>query len=183
LFADNVREHWLEIGFGAGEHLAAQAAANPKVGIIGCEVFLNGVASLVRHVAEQNLANVRIFNEDARLLLPALPERCLSRVFLLFPDPWPKARHAKRRFVGRANLDVLARVMTPGAELRIASDHPVYVAWTLEQVPPHPAFRWRPQGPEDWQTPPADHIATRYQKKAEKEGRRPTFLRFFRAES
>jgi tRNA (guanine-N7-)-methyltransferase len=183
LFGPDVREIWLEIGFGGGEHLAGQALAHPNVGLIGCEVFLNGVASLVRHVADKNLTNVRIFNEDARLLLPALPERCLARVFLLFPDPWPKARHAKRRFIGRDNLDTLARLMRPGAELRLASDHPVYVAWALEQVPTHPAFAWRPQGPEDWRAAPGDHITTRYEKKAENSGRRPVFLRFFRTPS
>jgi tRNA (guanine-N7-)-methyltransferase len=183
LFASDIKEYWLEIGFGGGEHLAGQAAAHPGVGIIGCEVFLNGVASLVRHVADQTLTNVRIFDEDARLLLPALPDRCLSRVFLLFPDPWPKARHAKRRFVGPHNLATLARLMKPGAELRVASDHPVYIGWTLEQVPPHPAFAWTPLGPEDWRRAPADHMRTRYEQKAEKEGRKPAFFRFFRTES
>ncbi|MDX2143778.1 MAG: tRNA (guanine(46)-N(7))-methyltransferase TrmB [Rhodospirillaceae bacterium] len=183
LFPRNIKDIWLEVGFGGGEHLAAQAAANPNVGIIGCEVFLNGVASLVRHVADRNLTNVRIFDEDARLLLPALPDCCLSRVFLLFPDPWPKARHAKRRFIGPQNLATLARLMKPGAELRVASDHPVYIAWALEQVPPHPAFAWSPQGPEDWRGPPGDHVRTRYEQKAEKEGRKPAFFRFFRTDS
>ena len=173
-------EIWLEVGFGAGEHLAAQARANPNIGIIGAEVFLNGVASLVRHVSENNLSNVRIFNEDVRLILPRLPDSSLSRVFALFPDPWPKARHARRRFIGPGNLDQLARLMRNGAELRVASDHPVYIRWALEHLTAHPAFGWKVKGPEDWLTPPPDHVTTRYQVKAGKEGRKPHFLCFFR---
>lgn len=182
LFPAHVTETWLEVGFGAGEHLAGQAEQNPSAGIIGGEVFLNGVASLIRYVDEKSLANVRIFNDDVRLLLPALPDACLSRVFVLFPDPWPKARHAKRRFIGPSNLAQLARVMKPGAELRIASDHPVYIAWVMEQVPPHPDFVWDVKGPEDWQDPPTDHVTTRYQRKAGKEGRKPAFFRFYRGQ-
>jgi len=180
LFPPDVKEIWLEVGFGAGEHLAAQAERNLTAGIIGGEVFLNGVASLVRYVDQKSLANVRIFNDDVRLLLPALPDKCLSRAFVLFPDPWPKARHAKRRFIGPENLKNLARVMRPGAELRVASDHPVYIQWVMEQVTSHPAFTWDVKGPEDWDTPPPDHITTRYQLKAGKEGRKPAFFRFFR---
>ncbi len=174
------KEIWLEIGFGAGEHLAAQAERNPDVGIIGGEVFLNGVASLIRYVGEKNLNNVRVFNDDVRFLLPGIPDKSLSRVFVLFPDPWPKVRHAKRRFIGPENLDVLARTMPEGAELRIASDHPVYIQWVMEQVPPHPCFTWDVKGPEDWQVAPTDHVETRYQKKAIREGRKPAFFRFFR---
>jgi tRNA (guanine-N7-)-methyltransferase len=180
LFPANIKEFWLEVGFGAGEHLAAQAERNPSVGIIGAEVFLNGVASLVRHVDEKKLTNVRIFNDDVRFLLPALPDQFLSRAFVLFPDPWPKVRHAKRRFIGPDNLDHLARLMKNGAELRVASDHPVYIQWVMEQVPAHPAFEWTVAGPEDWQTQPADHIETRYQQKAKKEGRSPHFFSFLR---
>ncbi len=180
LFPIPVNDTWLEVGFGGGEHLATQAAQNKNVGIIGAEVFLNGVASLVRHVVEKNLLNVRIFNDDVRHLLPFLPDQCLSRVFVLFPDPWPKARHDKRRFIGPNNLNTLAKLMRDGAELRVASDHPVYIHWTLEQITAHPAFDWAATGPEDWLTPPADHSTTRYEKKAQKEGRKPHFFRFFR---
>jgi len=180
LFADHVNEIWLEVGFGGGEHLAAQAERHPNVGIIGAEVFLNGVASLVRYVDEKKLANVRVFNDDVRFLLPALPERCLSRAFVLFPDPWPKARHAKRRFIGPENLDHLARLMKDGAELRVASDHPVYIQWVMEQVPVHPSFDWPVAGPEGWREAPADHLETRYQKKARKEGRIAHFFSFYR---
>lgn len=180
LFPAAVKEVWLEVGFGAGEHLAAQAENNPNVGIIGAEVFLNGVASLVRYVDEKQLTNVRIFNDDVRFLLPALPDQSLSRAFVLFPDPWPKARHAKRRFIGPENLGHLARLMKDGAELRVASDHPVYIQWVMEHVPVHPAFSWPVQGPEGWRSAPVDHIETRYQKKARKEGRVPHFFSFFR---
>jgi tRNA (guanine-N7-)-methyltransferase len=180
LFPDSISDIWLEVGFGGGEHLAGQAEQNPTVGIIGAEVFLNGVASLVRHIAEKNLNNVRIYNDDVRQLLPALPDQCLSRAFVLFPDPWPKARHDKRRFIGPQNLDTLARLMKDGAELRVASDHPVYIHWVLEQVTAHPAFGWGATGPEDWLTTPSDHITTRYEKKALKEGRKPHFFQFFR---
>lgn len=180
LFVPSITDIWLEVGFGGGEHLAGQAAQNPTAGIIGAEVFLNGVASLVRHVEERGLTNVRIFNDDIRFLLPALPDQCLARAFVLFPDPWPKARHAKRRFIGRENLDQLARLMKPGAELRVASDHPVYIQWVMEQVPPHSAFQWQVAGPEDWSQPPADHVTTRYQEKAGREGRKPAFFRFLR---
>jgi tRNA (guanine-N7-)-methyltransferase len=180
LFSHTPKEIWLEIGFGAGEHLATQAERNPDVGIIGGEVFLNGVASLIRYVGEKNLNNVRVFNDDVRFLLPALPDKSLSRVFVLFPDPWPKVRHAKRRFIGPENLNHLARLMPKGAELRIASDHPVYIQWVMEQVPPHPCFTWDVKGPEDWQLAPPDHVETRYQKKAIREGRKPAFFRFIR---
>ncbi len=170
----------LEIGFGSGEHIAAQAAANPDVAFIGCEVFLNGVASLTRYVEERRITNLRIFDNDVRHLLPALKDNSLARVSLLFPDPWPKARHAKRRFVSPAMLDDLARVLVDGGELRIASDHPVYVEWTLLHAPRHPAFTWTAVGPEDWRIRPSDSVATRYEEKAIAAGRTPTFLNFVR---
>ena len=180
LFADRCRAVWLEIGFGAGEHLAANAAAHRDVGIIGCEVFINGVASLARHVEAASLTNVRVFDDDARILLAALPAASLARVFLLFPDPWPKARHAKRRFVSPETLDQLARTLAPGAELRIASDDPGYVRWTLTHVTRHPGFQWLATGPDDWRTQPPDSVTTRYQSKALAAGRTPVFLRFRR---
>ena len=168
---------WLEIGFGAGEHLAAQAAAHPDIAFIGAEVFVNGVASLLDHLRRQAIANVRIFADDARLLLPALPAASLERVFLLFPDPWPKQRHAARRFVCRDTLDRLALLMRPGAELRIASDDPGLIEWTLRQALAHPAFAW-PRG--DWRSRPSDWVATRYETKALAAGRRPAYFRFRR---
>jgi len=180
LFPDRPREVWLEIGFGSGEHLAEQARRHPDIGFLGCEVFVNGVAALLDHVDRLGLPNVRIFDDDARLLLPGLTPASLARAFLLFPDPWPKLRHAKRRFVGAANLDILARLLMDGAEFRIATDDPGYVRWTLQQLFGHPAFGWRATGPRDWREPPDDWLATRYQRKAEAAGRRPVFLRFER---
>jgi tRNA (guanine-N7-)-methyltransferase len=180
LFPGKTGRIWLEIGFGGGEHLAEQARAHPDVGLIGCEVFLNGIATLLAQVFALGLGNVRIHPEDARDLLDALPDACLDRVFLLFPDPWPKRRHADRRFIQRNNLDLLARLMKPGAEFRVASDDPVYIGWALAHLARHPAFVWTAQGPGDWRARPADWPGTRYESKALREGRRPVFLRFTR---
>jgi tRNA (guanine-N7-)-methyltransferase len=167
---------WLEIGFGGGEHLAGQAAAHPAVGFIGCEVFVNGIVGLLRHVAEHGLANVRIWPEDVRRLLPVLPEASLERVFLLFPDPWHKARHAERRFVGPENLHALARVMADDAELRVASDDANYIDWSLDHLRAHPAFAEI----EVSDRPPEGWIPTRYEQKALKAGRPCRYLRFRR---
>jgi tRNA (guanine-N7-)-methyltransferase len=170
----------LEIGFGSGEHLAARASANPKDGFIGCEVFVNGVASMARHVNTQNLANVRVFDEDARYLLPALGNASLDRIYLLFPDPWPKSRHAKRRFISPDMLDQIARLLADDGELQVASDHPVYVRWALLHGTAHCLFQWTATGPECWRERPTDSVATRYEEKALQEGRSPVFLTFKR---
>jgi tRNA (guanine-N7-)-methyltransferase len=180
LFAHKPRTIWLEIGFGGGEHLAEQARANPDVGLVGCEVFLNGIATLLARVAASGLDNIRIYPEDARDLLDALPDDSLDRVFLLFPDPWPKRRHADRRFISRTTLDLLARLMKPGAELRIASDDPTYLGWALAHLTRHPDFAWTARGPADWRARSADWPGTRYESKALREGRSPVFLRFTR---
>jgi tRNA (guanine-N7-)-methyltransferase len=180
LFTPKKRAVWLEIGFGGGEHLAHQAADHPEVGFLGCEVFESGIASALSHIGERKLENVRIHPEDARLLLAALRPQSLDRVFLLFPDPWPKRRHAQRRFVNRGNLDRLAELIVEGGELRIASDDPTYIEWTLQHVPVHPAFQWQAQSPADWQQRPADAIETRYEKKAREAGRVPHFFKFTR---
>ncbi len=141
LFDPPVSAVWLEIGFGGGEHLAEQARLHPEVGLIGCEVFVNGVASLLGHLdKDEPRAQVRIHPEDARPLLAALPEASIDRAFLLFPDPWPKARHAERRFVSPENLDQLARILTDGAQFRVASDDPNYVAWADHHLRAHPDF-------------------------------------------
>jgi tRNA (guanine-N7-)-methyltransferase len=171
---------WLEIGFGSGEHLAAQAAAEPTIGFIGAEVFLNGVASLLRYVDENNLANVRVYDNDVRALLPHLPTASLSRISLLFPDPWPKTRHAKRRFIGPAMLAEVSRLLADGGEFRVATDHPVYARWTLRHVPDHADFTWSVTGPDDWRVRPADSAPTRYEQKAVAAGRQPMYLRFLR---
>jgi len=180
LFDVRPREIWLEIGFGGGEHLAAQAAAHPDIGIVGCEVFENGIAKLLGEIARRDLANVRILTDDARLLLSGLPPASIGRVFILFPDPWPKQRHHKRRIVTTQTLDTLAAVMTDGAELRLATDDVDYLAWMLARVPVHPAFAWLAEGPGDWRSRPPDWPATRYEAKAIAAGRRPYFLRLRR---
>src|SRR4051794_8760782 len=150
LFAGRPDPVWLEIGFGAGEHLAAQAASHPEIGFIGCEVFENGVARLVAEIARRNLENIRIFPDDVRVLLDALAPASLDRVFILFPDPWPKARHHKRRLVSTATLDRLAVLMRNGAELRLATDDCGYLAWMLEHASAHPGFAWLARRPADW---------------------------------
>lgn len=171
---------WLEIGFGKGEHLAIQARTNPSIGFIGCEPFVNGVAGLVTQIHEDKITNIRIYPDDARPFLDALKTASVSRVFLLHPDPWPKARHAKRRFVSGPNLDRLARIMKPGAELRIGTDHPAYVAWTMIQMQSRDDFEWLAEDAADWRTPPADWPETRYQAKAAAEEIPCAYLRFER---
>ncbi len=156
---------WLEIGFGGGEHMAAQAARAPDVRILGAEPFVNGVASAVRHVEEQGLANVRIHHGDARDLVSALPEACLERVFILFPDPWPKARHHKRRIIQPELLAGLARALKPGGRLRFATDWADYADWTLERVLKSGLFAWPATRADDWRRPPQDHVTTRYEEK------------------
>jgi tRNA (guanine-N7-)-methyltransferase len=180
LFAVPVREVWLEVGFGGGEHLAAQAERHPDIGFIGCEVFENGIVKLLGEIARRGLGNIRIHADDARPLLAALVPRSISRVFVLFPDPWPKARHHKRRLIARPALDRLAKLMTDRAELRLATDDPSYLVWMLEHTTNHPAFSWTARRPQDWRERPADWPPTRYEGKARKAGRVPAFLRFER---
>jgi tRNA (guanine-N7-)-methyltransferase len=180
LFAAPCQAVWLEIGFGGGEHLAAQAADHPDVGFIGCEVFENGIARLIGEIARRNLGNIRIFADDARLLLDHLMPASIGRVFILFPDPWPKERHHKRRLVATPTLDRLAAIMQPGAELRLATDDGGYLAWMLDHLTAHPDFAWTARRPADWQQRPPDWPATRYEEKARAAGREPSFLRLVR---
>ncbi len=169
---------WLEIGFGGGEHLAHQAALYPHVGIIGCEPYINGIGDLLKKIDAHKLSNIRIFTDDARLLLEKLPDKCLEKVFILYPDPWPKTRHHKRRLVSHETLDILARVMKPGAELRLATDHADYATWMLERLLSHPEFTWKANNCHDWKTPPDDWITTRYEQK--RLAGVPTYLSFQR---
>lgn len=168
------------MGFGGGEHLAAQAAAHPETGFVGCEPFLNGVAKFLVRAEDEALGNVRVFADDARLLLDALPDACVGRAFVLFPDPWPKARHHRRRFIAPGNLDALARVLRDGAELRMASDDMGYVRWMLFHTLGHGAFDWTARGAADWRERPDDWPATRYEAKALERGARCAYLRFRR---
>lgn len=180
LFARPVSQIWLEIGFGAGEHLAWQAAANPDIGFIGCEPFINGVAALLGEIDTDGLANIRIWDGDAREVLDWLGDGSLDRVFILYPDPWPKTRHHKRRLISPQTLDALARVMKPGAQLRIGSDIDDYVRATLEAVFAGGHFEWLAERPGDWRTRPPDWPQTRYEKKALREGRKGHSLIFRR---
>jgi tRNA (guanine-N7-)-methyltransferase len=180
LFDDTPGGLWLEVGFGAGEHLLEQARAHPDAGFIGCEPFLDGVAKLVQVLDADGIGNVRIFMDDARLLLRRLPPRCLAGVFVLFSDPWPKTRHHKRRFVSSAVLDLLARAMAPRAELRIATDDRAYLIWILEHMCRTDTFEWLARRPEDWRKRPSDWPATRYERKAIAAGRECVYLSYRR---
>jgi tRNA (guanine-N7-)-methyltransferase len=169
---------WLEVGFGGGEHALAQVRANPHATLIACEVFENGICSLLSALVPEGQeatapvpANLRLWTDDARILLRALPDACLDRLFLLFPDPWPKTRHTKRRFVHPAMLPLLARVLKPGGEWRVASDDPTYQAWVADVIGAQDAFEAAPPAagrPEGW--PP-----TRYEAKALRSGRHPLY--------
>jgi tRNA (guanine-N7-)-methyltransferase len=171
---------WVEIGFGGGEHLAAQAAAHRDIGMLGCEVFENGIVKLLTEMQRIALTNIRILSDDARLLLAALPAESVGRAFILFPDPWPKMRHHKRRIVSTETLDTLGGLMKDGAELRIATDDLGYLEWMLAVVTTHRDFAWLAEGPADWRERPADWPPTRYEAKAIAAGRRPYFLRLQR---
>lgn len=177
LFDETKQEIWMEIGFGAGEHLAWQADHNPDVGFIGCEPYINGVASLLRHATDKNLSNIRILPDDVRPLLDRLPDACLARLFVLFPDPWPKRRHADRRIVQYETLAKFNRILKPGGELRLATDDPGYLRWMLTRATGRSDFHWLARRPEDWRVRPEDWPQSRYEAKAIAEGRPPAFLR------
>jgi tRNA (guanine-N7-)-methyltransferase len=166
----------LEIGFGGGEHLLAQAAHNPDTLFIGCEPFINGVAKCLAGIDSQKLTNIRLFTRDARELVQALPDACLDTVFILFPDPWPKLRHNKRRLVNAETLNMLARTHKKGGRLLIATDHVDYSVWMLEVLLNHPDYAWTATAQADWQNPPTDWTETKYQRKTSAEGREPVFM-------
>jgi len=180
LFGFEPREIWLEIGFGSGEHLIEQAKAHPDVGFIGCEPFLNGVAAALAGVERERLPNVRLRRGDAEALLEAAPEAYFARVFLLYPDPWPKRRHHKRRLISGAMVRTLARTMRPGGELRFATDVDDYSGWTLRRFLSSDDFTWRAARADDWRTPWPDWRPTRYEAKAQRERRGPAYLTFIR---
>jgi tRNA (guanine-N7-)-methyltransferase len=180
LFAHRPERFWLEIGFGGGEHLAAQAAAHPEIGLIGCEPFISGVARLLSLIQAQGLTNVRLFTDDARLLMQALPDGCLERIFVLFPDPWPKTRHHKRRIVNAATAAEFARLLQAGGEVRLATDDMGYARAMLLALRGQPALRWQAERPPDWRERPPDWPLTRYESKALAAGRMCVYLRFRR---
>lgn len=174
------RDIWLEIGFGGGEHLVWQAERNPGMVFIGCEPFEEGVVKVLTAIVERKLGNVYIHPDDARQLIRWLPEASIARAFILFPDPWPKRKHVKRRLVNPQTLNLLARVLRPGAELRIATDIGDYARTVLIAMQRHPAFTWQAMSPADWRERPPDWPPTRYEQKAIREGRRGFFFRFRR---
>jgi len=180
LFSSPVSSIWLEIGFGGGEHLVAQARANPSVGFIGCEPFENGVARVLGEIDRHDIANIRLHDDDARQVVAWLPDRQIGRCFILFPDPWPKKRHVKRRLVAPEFVARLARVMKPGAELRFATDIADYVRTGLHAVLASGQFDWPARNASDWRVRPDDWPATRYEAKAERAGRQCNYFRFTR---
>ena len=180
LFGGHASSCWLEIGFGSGGHLVRTAAENPNVGFIGCEPFVNGMAKALAAIEAQGLTNIRLFEGDAADLLAWLPKASVGRVFLLFPDPWPKRRHRKRRFISDQRLAALARVMQPGAELRFATDIDDYAGWTLARILRSPQFLWAAEQKASWMTPWAGWRETRYEAKAKRAGGRPIYLTFIR---
>ena len=177
--ADQIR---LEIGFGGGEHLIAEARAFPNIGFIGCEPYVNGMAKILTQIEGHNIGNIRLFAGDAAELLAWAPSHSLVRVDLIHPDPWPKRRHWKRRFVQDATVAAMARVLKPDGEFRFVSDIDDYGAWTLKHLARSPDFIWAAERASDWRLPWAEYTMTRYGAKAEREGRQTAYLRFRRTE-
>jgi len=180
LFSAPVRETRLEIGFGGGEHLIEAAALEPDVGFIGCEPFINGMARLLSQIERRGLENIRLHRGDAVEVIDRLPDDSLGRVYLFYPDPWPKRRQRKRRFVSSDILTRLARVMQGGAQLRFSTDIDDYTAWTLARLRAFPDFHWTASGPADWLNPWEGWTPTKYEGKAIAAGRKPVYLTFAR---
>jgi tRNA (guanine-N7-)-methyltransferase len=180
LFAQPVDRVRMEIGFGGGEHLIHRAVESPSTGFIGVEPFVNSMAKLVGQIEAQGATNIRLHDDDATQVLDWLPDACLDQIDLLYPDPWPKRKHWKRRFVSPVNLDRFARVLKPGALFCFASDIDTYVNWTLLHCRDHAAFEWTAENASDWLTPYAGWPSTRYEAKARREGRKSAYLTFRR---
>jgi tRNA (guanine-N7-)-methyltransferase len=178
LFAAPVDDLRLEIGFGGGEHLIAEARAFPNIGFIGCEPYVNGMAKILTQIEAHHIGNIRLFAGDAAELLAWAPPRSLARIDLIHPDPWPKRRHWKRRFVQDLTVAAMARVLKPDGEFRFVSDIADYCAWTLAHLSRSPDFVWTAEQASDWRLPWADYTMTRYGRKAEREGRQAAYLRF-----
>lgn len=173
---DNYQKLALEIGFGGGEHLLAQARHNPDTLWIGCEPFINGVAKCLAGIDKEKLTNIRLFTNDARQLIEQMPDQSVDSIFILFPDPWPKARHNKRRLVNHETLAMLARIHKPGGRLLLATDHEDYSVWMFEHLLTTPYYEWTAKDQDSWNIPPADWTETKYQRKTTAEGRAPVFM-------
>lgn len=180
LWPGSVEEVQLEIGFGGGEHLLHRAASNPQAGFIGVEPFVNSMAKMLASLDADGLTNIRVYDDDATQVLDWLPDAVLDRIDLLYPDPWPKMKHWKRRFVSTVNLDRFARVLKPGGRFCFASDIDTYVNWTLTHIAAHPEFEWTAKTARDWREPWSGWPGTRYEAKAIREGRTPAYLEFVR---
>jgi len=167
-----------EIGFGSGEHLAAQAEARPEIGFIGCEHFVNGIVGALGHIRGGNLSNIRIHMGDALDALERLPDGSLDRLYLLHPDPWRKARHAKRRMINHGPLDMIAAKLKPGGEFRLGTDHPVYCRWAMMIMRQRTDFAWRAETPADFLDRPTDWPETRFDRKARKKGHEVWYFRY-----
>ena len=176
VFATPYQDYWLEIGFGGGEHLLRNAQAHPEIGHFGCEPFINGLAKLVAAIGRSGLDNIRLHDDDAVELLGQLPDASLDRIYLLYPDPWPKRRHHKRRFVSEATLAEFARVLKPHGLFCFASDIDHYVGWTLARLLKSPHFDWLAETAADWKQPWSGWESTRYEAKALREGRVPSYI-------
>lgn len=179
LFDVPKEKYCLEVGFGGGEHLAMQARANPEIGYIGCEPFQNGVAKLLIEIEDDGINNIKVHNDDARTVLDALPDASLDTLFLLYPDPWHKFKHKKRRFISAENMVQIARVLKKDAIFFVASDIPDYVSWTLRHLQNDDNFEWLAESDQDWLNPPQGWQSTRYEAKAQRQGRKSAYL-FFR---
>jgi tRNA (guanine-N7-)-methyltransferase len=182
LFDDGITDVRLEIGFGGGEHLVAEARAFPQTGFIGCEPYVNGMAKILTRIEAHNIANIRLFAGDAAELLAWAPPQSMRRIDLIHPDPWPKRRHWKRRFVQDSTVAAMARILKANGEFRFVSDIDDYCAWTLSHLLRSPDFFWTAERAPDWQLPWPDYTMTRYGAKAEREGRKATYLRFRRVD-
>jgi tRNA (guanine-N7-)-methyltransferase len=180
LFSVPVTSLALEIGFGGGEHLLHQARLNPQTGFIGCEPFVNGMAKMLAAIEKENIKNIRVFDGDAIELLKVLSPATFDRIFILYPDPWPKRRQNKRRFISDLTIALLAKVLKPTGELRFATDIDHYAGWTLAHLFRSRDFLWTAEGPDDWRKPWANWIETRYEAKARREGRLSSYLTFTR---
>lgn len=177
-FASNIKEAALEIGFGGGEHLEMQARLHPEIGFIGCEPYMNGIVKLLQSIEEDVPKNLRIYNDDVRDLIAHFKAESLAKIYLLFPDPWPKKRHNKRRLVSDEMLGEFSRLLKPGAEVLVATDHQDYARWIIRHFANHNDFAWQAKSKSDWQTPPEHWVETRYQQKAKKQGREAVFFLF-----